>query len=392
MTVQLPEISPAAWEHPADRAALAALGRIPGLDLVLRKIVGSFGEANIRMMYQAGALEVGPNQYPQIYDSLVRVCSVLDSHVPQLFISQSPIVNAGAVGIDEPFIVLESSLMEVLSDGGVEAVLGHEVAHILSEHALYRTMLNLLLGLSASRSPLIGAAMTPIILALLEWNRKAELSCDRAGLLAVQDFDTSMLTLASMAGGIRGREDEINIESFVQQSDNYMDAEGMGAFYKVSAQMGRTHPFPMARAAELRKWVGGGTYHDIIAGNYTRRGNEDEIRKDISKASAYYSESATDMFENAEDYVRKTVTGFADKVQGAFDGWREGGEDPDGDPGRNAPRDGSPVPDGGSDGTESGASGSGDDGASWNNDEGNFPTDENGDPRIDWGDWPPPLT
>lgn len=391
MTVQLPEISPAAWEHPADRAALAALGKIPGLDLVLRKIVGSFGEANIRMMYQAGALEVGPNQYPEIYDALVRVCSVLDSHVPQLFISQSPIVNAGAVGIDEPFIVLESSLIEVLSDGGMEAVLGHEVAHILSEHALYRTMLNLLLGLSASRSPLIGAAMTPIILALLEWNRKAELSCDRAGLLAVQDFDVSMLTLASMAGGIRGREDEINIEAFVQQSDAYTDTEGMGAFYKVTASMGRTHPFPMARAAELRNWVGDGAYHDIIAGNYTRRGNEDEIRKDFDRAGAYYSESATDMFENAEDYVRKTVTGFADRVQAAYDGWKDGGEDPDEDPGRGTPRDGSPAPVGDGGGSAS-DSGSGGDSGSWSDPDGEYPTDENGDPKIDWGDWPPPLT
>ena len=79
--------------------------------------------------------------------------------------------------------MLQSSLVEVLDAPGLEAVIGHEVGHIVSEHALYRTVLNLLLTLSAASSPLISAAMFPIMMALLEWNRKAELSCDRAGLL-----------------------------------------------------------------------------------------------------------------------------------------------------------------------------------------------------------------
>ena len=90
------------------------------------------------------------------------------------------------------------------------------------------------------------------MLALLEWNRKAELSCDRAGLLAVQDLDASLGAFAAMAGGIRGRNDELNLDDFVAQSDAYMDVEGMAAFYKVTAVLRRTHPFVMARVAELR--------------------------------------------------------------------------------------------------------------------------------------------
>ena len=315
----LPGISSAAWEHPGDRAALAALQAIPGLDTILRTIIGRFGETNLRMMMQANAIRVSPTQYSDIHDALVRVCATLDSEVPELYVSQSPVVNAGALGVDVPFIVLQSSLVEVLDAPGLEAVIGHEVGHILSEHALYRTVLNLLLTLSASSSPLISSAMFPIMMALLEWNRKAELSCDRAGLLAVQDLDVSLGALAAMAGGVRGRNDEINLDEFVSQSDAYMDTEGMASFYKVTAMLRRTHPFVMSRVAELRSWVTSGDYHAIVGGEYTRRGEEEGTLGAARTASQYYSESATTVFENTEDKVVKTLNKFASRLESALD-------------------------------------------------------------------------
>ena len=139
--VILGDISSSAWEHPGDRAALASLRAIPGLDTVLRAIIGRFGETNIRMMMQANAVKVTPTQYSDIHDSLERVCAVFAVQVPELYVSQSPVVNAGALGVDQPFIVLQSSLVEVLDADGLEAVIGHEVGHIVSEHALYRTVL-----------------------------------------------------------------------------------------------------------------------------------------------------------------------------------------------------------------------------------------------------------
>jgi len=188
-----------------------------------------------------------------------------------------------------------------------------------TEHALYRTVLNLLLTLSSAASPLINSAMLPIMLALLEWNRKAELSCDRAGLLAVQDLDVSLGALAAMAGGVRGRNDEINLDEFVAQSDAYLDTEGMASFYKVTAMLRRTHPFVMARVAELRNWVTDGGYHDIIGGDYTQRGDEDGALVEIGEAGAYYSDNATTVFENTEDKVVKTLSKFAKKLDSALD-------------------------------------------------------------------------
>jgi Zn-dependent protease with chaperone function len=317
--VTLAEISSSSWEHPGDRAALAALRAIPGLDSVMRAIIGRFGETNIRMMMQANAIKTSETQYPDIHRALRDTCEVLDWPVPELYVSQSPIVNAGALGVDEPFIVLQSSLVEVLDEGGLHAVIGHEVGHIISEHALYRTVLNLLLSLSRAASPLISSAMIPIMLALLEWNRKSELSCDRAGLLAVQDLDVSLGALAAMAGGIRGRNDKINLDDFVAQSDAYLDTDGMASFYKITAMLQRPHPFVMSRVAELRNWVTDGTYHAILEGDYTRRGDEDSVATEAREAGEYYSEHATEVFENTEDKLIRTLRGFVDRLDSAVD-------------------------------------------------------------------------
>ena len=182
----LKRIAPISWEHPADRAALNALRRIPGFDLVLRKIFALFGERALRLAFKANAVRTSEKQYAWVHARLARVCEVLDlEKPPECYISQTPIVNAGAVGFGEPFIVLNSSMLEVLSEDEVEAVLGHEVGHILSGHVFYRTLLILIFKLVLVRYTLAGLALGPILMALWEWYRKSELSSDRAGVLAV---------------------------------------------------------------------------------------------------------------------------------------------------------------------------------------------------------------
>src|SRR3990172_5606837 len=101
----LTNIDPSSWEHPADRAALAALRRIPGFDEVLRKLFGLFGEKPIRLAFQANAVRVGERQFPKLHAQYLDVLETLDSPEKyDLFVSQTPLVNAGAYGMDKPFI------------------------------------------------------------------------------------------------------------------------------------------------------------------------------------------------------------------------------------------------------------------------------------------------
>ena len=314
----LTNIGATSWEHPADRATLNALRKLPGFDFALRKVFGMFGERAIRLAFKANAVRVSEKQYPWIHQRLLRVCEVLDvEKIPELYVSQTPVVNAGAVGMNEPFIVLNSSMLEVLTRDEVESVIAHEVGHILSGHVLYRTLLILLLQLTMFRYPLAGIAVLPLLLALLEWNRKAELSCDRAALLAMQHPDTVLSSLMKLAGGTRGEEEHLDLHEFIAQSDEYRENRDiLDRVYKLLNVLGATHPFSVVRVAELRMWIESGRYEEILAGDYTRRDDEDTrpYVEDLKEAAKGYTDMASEILEDVDAAVDK----LKDKMSGAF--------------------------------------------------------------------------
>jgi len=315
----LTEISPQAWEHPADRAALNALRKIPGFDLALRKIFGMFGERAIRLAFKANAVRVSEKQCPWIHERTLRVCEILDlKEIPEVYVSQTPLVNAGAVGMSDPFIVLNSSMLEVLDHDEVEAVLAHEVGHILSGHVLYRTLLLLIMRLALFRYPIAGLALLPILWALLEWYRKSELSCDRAALLAIQDKDVVMSSLMKLAGGTRG--ETLDLQEFIAQSEEYREGgDLLDSVYKVLNVIGATHPFSVVRVAELRDWIDTGTYDKILTGEYPRRSDDDTkpYREDLAEAMKGYTDAAQEIFDEVDAAVDKLKSRVTDA-------WRRG--------------------------------------------------------------------
>ncbi|MEM9519780.1 MAG: M48 family metallopeptidase [Actinomycetota bacterium] len=314
--VRFPDISPTAWEHPADRAALNALRRIPGWDVVLRKLVGLFGEKSIRLTFKANAVRVTETQYPWIHERLLAVCDTFDvQDPPELYVSQTPLVNAGAVGLDRPFIVLNSSTIEILDHDEIEAVIGHEMSHILSGHALYRTMLFILLRFTFTRYPLAGVAVRPVLYALLEWSRKAELSCDRAGVLATQEPRIMMSALMKIAGGSRG--EHLDLDAFIAQSDEYREGgDTLDGIYKMLAALGSTHPFSVVRVAELRDWIDSGAYDTIMGGEYRTATDDADTpySEDLGDAAAGYASAARDLVDD----VGKRVGNVTSRVASAW--------------------------------------------------------------------------
>jgi Zn-dependent protease with chaperone function len=183
----LRDIDPSAWEHPADRAALMAVRRIPVFDQVLKHAVRPVRReadpAGVPGQRRAG--RAAP--VPALWEHYLEVCETLDvKRPPELFVSQTPLVNAGAYGMDRPFIVLNSGAVRLLDRDELTYLLGHELGHVLSGHVLYRTMIVLLMQLAQMGFPVVGLAARIVLIALLEWQRKSELSADRAGLLALQ--------------------------------------------------------------------------------------------------------------------------------------------------------------------------------------------------------------
>jgi len=313
------DIAPSAWEHPADRVALQALRAIPGFDEIVRRMVGYLGERGVRLLFQANAVRVGPAQQKRLHAIYGEVLRALDCPArPELFVSQAPFVNAGAYGMDQPFIVLHSATLDLLDEDEVGFVLGHELGHVMSGHALYHTLLVLVLNVGLGALPVVAElARLPIRLALLEWYRKSELSCDRAGLLAVQNPDAAFRTFLRLAGGLRG--EDLNLEAFLEQARDYEEGTGvLDRVFKILNAVGESHPFHTLRAAELDRWIQSGDYARVLSGEYTRRGEEVDARNlasDLGEARDYYVQEAKAVVSDVVGSARGAVRTITDAIR-----------------------------------------------------------------------------
>jgi Zn-dependent protease with chaperone function len=321
--VTLPQIAAVSWEHPADRAALQALRAVPGVDEVIRKVLALLGgERGVRLLFQGNAVRVGPTQFPKLWHLHTEACTTFDWPTPpELYVSQTPFFNAGAYGIDEPFIVLHSAALELLDDDELRALMAHELGHVMSGHALYRTIAAILALVSLGALPVVASiAVLPIRLAFLEWSRKSELSADRAGLLGVQDIVAAHRLDMKMAGGGRGEgfAGQMNVEAFMAQAHEYASAgEGLDVVYKVLSTLALTHPMHTVRAAELQRWVAAGEYDRIVRGEYVRRGAEQHERplsEDLSAAGSYYAGEARDLANQVAGAAKRA----AERAREAF--------------------------------------------------------------------------
>ncbi len=327
--VRLTGISSRAYEHPADRSALVALRKLSGFDVLLSKLFGLFNERALRLMFLAGAVKVSERQFPHIY-SLVRDGSyILDlPDIPECYVMQSPIVNAMAIGKDRPFIVLTTGLVNLNDEEELRFVVGHELGHILSGHAVYRTMLLILIQLSMRIAwmPIGYLGLRAIIWGLEEWFRKSEVSCDRAGLLAGQDVDAARRALMKLAGG--PQLSELNPDAFREQAREYDAVPDLrDSILKLLQLQGNTHPFAVVRFAELDRWATNGEYEAILAGDYPRRDTDRDakVTDEARNAANSYRES----WARSEDPLAGIFRGVADTgarvAGGLFDRFGGGG-------------------------------------------------------------------
>jgi len=316
----LTQISPVAWEHPADRAALNTLRALPGFDELVRKVMSLLGERGVRHLFTANAVRVGPRQRPRLDALYADVLATMDwPERPDLYVAQTPVANAMAVGFQSPFIVVNSGALALLQPEEQRVILGHELGHIMSGHATYTTLAILILRIGLSSIPGLGLVALPIQLALLEWYRKAELSSDRAGLLATQDTEASMRLFLKFAGGTT-TDDETSLDEFLAQAREYETGGGaLDMVLKVLNVAFETHPFNTVRAAELQRWIESGAYARIVGGDYPRRGDEgaQPLVDDYAEAAGYYRTQARSAMDQVSDALARARDAFADAFRSA---------------------------------------------------------------------------
>lgn len=276
-------ISGEAFRHPLDRQAEETLRSLPGFELIARKFVEFVYERPQFVYLMGNSIQVGPRQYSTIYQ-IFRQC-VRDLDVfpePALFVSQAPLVNAYALGKERAYVVLNTGLLELLNESEIRAVLAHELGHLKCGH----TILTQMAMWAITTASFIGERTfgfgnllgSGLIYAFYEWQRKAELSADRAALLVIDDLNPVMLSMMKLAGGTSKYANECNLDEFLHQSESYqsLNQDSLNQVYKfllynnLSQGVFLTHPFTVERLCYLREWANSEEYRQIRQGNYQR--------------------------------------------------------------------------------------------------------------------------
>jgi Zn-dependent protease with chaperone function len=276
------DLNPIAFQHPMDIQETTNLKKVPLLAPLLKVISANIFEKQMHLMSIANSVRLGPDQGSSIYRKFTKAATILDlPGLPDIYVSNRYVINAFAFGINRYQITLFSGLIDVLTEDELTAVIGHELGHVKCQHMLYKTMAQVirLFGVGFLQNLLPAGtgiiASMALLLAILEWERMAEFSCDRAALLVVQDQDVVASTLSKLAGGSEKILPEINLEGILKQAEEYEDSSGgfIEQLFKVNMMLVQTHPFPVLRAKEIIKWSGSEQYENILAGNYAQEAN-----------------------------------------------------------------------------------------------------------------------
>jgi Zn-dependent protease with chaperone function len=310
-------LSPKAYEHPADRAATAALKAVPGLDGLVRRLIEWRYERALRQFYLGTSLKVSEQQCPELWTSHSAASRILDlPEVCDLYLTTPVRGIAVTIGSKKPMIVLDSVVLQRLGPGEQRALLGHELGHVLSDHVLYITALNILIAAGSSVPILMGVPFRAVETVLLEWYRAAELSSDRAATLVVRDPKIVCRMLLVAASGMPA--EQLNLDAFMAQAMEYESWDApTDRVRRFFSEITITHPYAVRRVSEVMRWVQSGEYDRILRGEYRTRDQKSTVTDEAGDAMEYYSERFRGAFRDLGENVTKLGTqvgGVADQV------------------------------------------------------------------------------
>jgi len=296
--IAFPNIHVTAFQHPNDIQAIEALRSVKGLDIVCHKMMELGYEKISYINLIANAIRVTNTHFSKLHNILCDASKILSIEPPQLFIEKSDELNAYTYGSENPFIVLNSALVENFSEDEIRVAIGHELGHIKCRHVIYSSVARFIKDFADFLAgPSMGLASflsMGLEFALFKWERKSELTSDRAALLVTQDIELCLSVFMKFMKFPPGIAKEMVLSEFLSQAELYseLDSDILSKIYKILAVSKKTHPDWVVRAKELSDWAKSESYKKLLEGNYpTGESNvsaisQEDIKKEIVEKSA----------------------------------------------------------------------------------------------------------
>ncbi len=189
----------AAYSYAGERKVRRALGATRPVGIAIEATSRMWrGRAKDEMLDSA---QLATDQHqPRAQAAAKRAAVGLRMTPPPVYVTGEDVdVTAQALGTNEdPYVFVSAALIERLDDDELTAVVGRELGHIQNEHVLYATAL---FYLTKSAGMFVRWTVKPATMALQAWSRRAEVTCDRAGLIAVRDYKAAAAAIIKSSKG-----------------------------------------------------------------------------------------------------------------------------------------------------------------------------------------------
>jgi Zn-dependent protease with chaperone function len=246
------------YSYVLDRQTRATFESAKPIELAVSSAVRVFKERE-RGRLLGNAVKVSSRQFSRIHGISHECSQTLGIVPPQVYIVNSPHLNAGTFGTDEEsFIVIHSALVDQYTDEELRFVIGHESGHIHNSHVVYLTTLHFLRLVAEAY---LGALVMPAMLPLMAWSRRAEITSDRAGMMCSKDPHVAARALTKLVVGSRKLYEEFNLDAFLEQYEE--GKEGIGRYMEALA----SHPFLPKRVLAMRVFAEADLYKKHAAGS-----------------------------------------------------------------------------------------------------------------------------
>ncbi|MDC8760207.1 M48 family metallopeptidase [Janthinobacterium fluminis] len=206
------------------------------LALPVLYLFGLLGRSYFIAQLQGNAVQIGPQQLPQLHARLQACCQAvgLDLQPEFYLMSGNGVLNAFATRfLRRYYVVLLSDIVDALHDDedALNFYIGHELGHIAQKHLARHWWLSFVM-----LTPLLGAA----------YARAREYSCDQYGLACCHDTDSAMRALAVLAAGSK-RWKTVNLDAYMGQS------ERSGGFWMSLNELTGDYPWLCKRIARVQR-------------------------------------------------------------------------------------------------------------------------------------------
>lgn len=248
--------------HPEDKAVISRLRRIPGFSLFLRNTVGRLQSSLAEVTYTGNGYQINQKNNPNIYNRFVEDCEILGlKDIPLLSVAWGYFISSRCAGAKKHHVIMTSGSVDLLSSDELDFLFGHELGHIICGHIPYHMLVETLY-MSHSNGKMVNAVKLP----LLGWYRISHYTADRVGLLCCQDINVALRTMIKMAGLPKECYEEIDIESFIKQAEDFeiQHAEMSDQIVKLFSIISANSPWLVLRAKKLLEWYNSDEYKNLL--------------------------------------------------------------------------------------------------------------------------------